>query len=750
MLWKHRTDYTAITAHADRDALRAIGALKQVETTRTTSSEVTLAAQRRHRQGSTANVVTIPVVGAHAARKEGFTALRKLAELLGDDLLPPQQEDLLLRRANELISAINAKDAEASAGFTSGGGKGRRGSYLSAALALSTAFQRLNGTLPYECDAMADAKIRKKRSSSGKPSRRSSSNLSGTEGVINPWIRFVEDRYVWPHEEALSHALMRELRQSSTSRSKAAGARPVLAGAHVRNSKGKLLSASAADSSAETGPATPPWETCSLYMEENELASSALNFLDSSAVLNADLTAPSSPEQSPLDAIGNRASALRQSFAAAIRRGNSHMDPSRSASRASTAPAAKRHGVGKRHEPPSLVSKEYNDFLVEYFGKIVRNDEHPVRRCICAFVEHQRSFIRQIFFSANDVQNTESTSNGRVEKGGGAEEAVSPTTANSGQVMMSWAEWGRLGQFSAVEYSDTFLIDRIFFSSALCDHVALKMFASRGIPFTIASGLSVMSPNGSSPQQDSVTTPSSTRSTSAFADLTVDDGVRSSSSTTFTSANANITHTLDLTQPVREALAEMIDAQVEIEALYFVLFGEQFSWELIDPTVPPTGDNGRLKRAMSDALKQLTRTMKPMTHDPWSAVTTKHQRSMLEGVSGKLHEQFHLLVLSLPEVRFVVQLYELLIDLLVTTYNVVEFAAVTEPGVGTGADGVFPLLVAVVSICDSYVPLYRLLRWLDSSPVAKRIPLIQSKGIVSYVLLSFRAAMDAVVGQPSE
>jgi hypothetical protein len=77
-------------------------------------------------------------------------------------------------------------------------------------------------------------------------------------------------------------------------------------------------------------------------------------------------------------------------------------------------------------------------------------------------------------------------------------------------------------------------------------------------------------------------------------------------------------------------------------------------------------------------------------------------------------------------------------------YNVVEFAAVEEPGTPVGADVVFPLLVHLCRKPRSADVLRRILRFMDVTAVTKRMREVQAKGAVGYALLSLTAALDAI------
>jgi hypothetical protein len=65
-----------------------------------------------------------------------------------------------------------------------------------------------------------------------------------------------------------------------------------------------------------------------------------------------------------------------------------------------------------------------------------------------------------------------------------------------------------------------------------------------------------------------------------------------------------------------------------------------------------------------------------------------------------------------------------------------------------GADSVFPLLVNVLSsIPRATQRLWRLLKWMDNSSVARQLPIFKSKGLSSYVLLSFTAAVEVAISE---
>jgi hypothetical protein len=339
----------------------------------------------------------------------------------------------------------------------------------------------------------------------------------------------------------------------------------------------------------------------------------------------------------------------------------------------------------------SVTSTEFNSQLKEHFVRMLLVPQllpHPARKCVERFVAMCESTVLRL---------------------GGATTAL----RSRGEDELLFA-----CPFGAVRVRDVvevFLLDRVFFISALCDKWIQCMFRDRGIPHTVELG----APGDTTSSTSTGLTGSSRLAPGSGSSS--DFGEPRSLTWQSRQVAGGVTWgrdvpKVDISDPVRIFLPELIDSQIDAHALRLLL-------EEGEGPVAPERSAEAPPSVLSDQL-------------------------LLRGLSEKLAEQLLGLIARLPAMPFVAAFYESLMDLLVSAYNVVEFAALEECGTAVGADSVFPLLVNVLSsIPRATQRLWRLLKWMDNSTVARQLPIFKSKGLSSYVLLSFTAAVEVAISE---
>jgi hypothetical protein len=664
-MWRQKKDFSSVIRSVDEDVSRSLELLRAVSDARTTAEGLCASSQ--------AGFSTVK------ARRCGYNALLQIAKLLCNDALIDDHEELLLERLGVLVQSLSGTPRRGT-----GQSEARvKDSYLTAAMSASRTLTPANGSCPG-----------RSRATSITASDSSFIDEDATTN-INPWARLVEENFFWTHEAVRSPA---RRRASEIRAPYAVESRPTRSNSAVFLKPSTIAMPQTADRREDIKRDEDPSET--LYLEEAELAASALSILDDHPLSNTSLgcrpyafsevdVTEKPTATGPKQLTANIGKLFRRTI---LRPANS--DETLSA-------VTPRSTEGGRPVTPgfaaSVVSSEYNTLLKEHFVRVMYRRDHPATSCIKRFVAANSAFV--------------------VLLGGG-----NPHCALELQADLFDCP---LGSFRHRDAAEVLLLDRIFFISALCDRWTQKMFADRGIPHTselTAPSASLGRPVGHRPKESSLGPPQND-----FVEprsLTWQSRLGPSPPRWGQDATK-----IDISEPVRDFLPELLDSQIEFEALRLLL--------------ATCDEEDKLASASAEGIIRDT----PAPFSPREERSASAQL-LLDGLSRKLSEQLLALVDRLlnshdHEMPFAGIFYEALLDLLVTTYNVIEFAALAEAGTSVGADVVFPLLVeAVAAAPHAARRLRRIVKWMDHSSVAKRLPMMSSKGLSAYVVLSFTAALD--------
>eukprot|EP00744_Colponema_vietnamica_P016329 GILI01022906.1.p1 GENE.GILI01022906.1~~GILI01022906.1.p1 ORF type:complete len:672 (-),score=90.15 GILI01022906.1:102-1973(-) len=295
------------------------------------------------------------------------------------------------------------------------------------------------------------------------------------------------------------------------------------------------------------------------------------------------------------------------------------------------------------------------------------------------------------------------------------------------------------------QYEKQFLRDRLQFIQSLCETVLDRMFSDKHIPVVVTSthvdGLKTRSVDNLSPIRKSRTNRGglSDGTYSEKGERNSQDGsnassVRPSTTATGTAGSPSRRRTsIDLSFPFTEVLPEIIDSKLELLAVRSI-----FKWA--------EGYEANRRRELSEDAFEAER-LKIGALTP-GLIRDASSRLLLEGAAAKLHDFLKAISDSMntKEMIFVDEMYERLMDTLMITYNIAETSRVRLAGTHAGADDVFPCIVHIVGAAKCAFLVSALLRWTSTSTVACRLPPFLSKGVEAYVLQSFMAASNAVVG----
>ena len=800
-MWKQQKDYSRIVQSLQTDISRSLELLQTIAVARTTTADI--ASSATSSGGEQSNRLS------GKARRNAYGALQRISVLLCDERLPEPHEELLLDRLSAVVDALTEKRRREAAYVPNG-------SYLSLSLASNS-----RSLFPGPFHSLSSSSNSYSRQQGGSRSRAGSSAVSDTDSatfdedatmLINPWARFAEDNFLWNHElgrkrgrgtspgnnhrrgrSVLSASSSRDRLddvESSSSRTSGGGVflKPSIIAPPPAATAVPLLTATQAN-----GISGGEQDTCeALFLEETELAVSALNILDDHPLSNTSLTGRNMTHHlsTLIDSnntgvvhtrSGSSVSGVISEKASVVREGASRLSTNLSnllrrhkggsaendsvvvlsqaeTPRSSNDAAAIFDSARKQQSfATSVASSEYNSMLKEHFVRVMNKLEHPVPRCVERFVSTNATFIYIL--------------------GGGGKNFFPPNPVSKDEQarLFGTSQECPAGTIRLRDVVEIFLVDRIFFISSLCDVWAQKMFAERGIPYTTVQQQQQQASSGTKPPRAPLL--GSNRSSDAAPGEFVEPRSLTSQTRRGEAKNANrwgedVTK-LDISEPVRDFLPELLDSKIEIEALRLLM-------KLCDAETEYSCSNNQVEIVGSAKISTPLGTRSPQEEEQTISTSrtvspspSREQRPnscagdstaqllsrpresstqlLLDGISRKLTEQLVLLIAKLLDTKefpFVGAFYESLLDLLVTTYNVIEFAALEEPGSSVGADAVFPLLVeTLVSSSSIARKLWRIVKWIDHSSVAKRLPMMNSKGLTSYILLSFTAALDVAVRQ---